>query len=288
MAEYSTIEMPKSAPIDSTMKQQIDRAFTFQCQDISSNVTDDSSSNSILEKCIRQYEIFCEVYLSHVVLQLPYSDTEEQHDVFYQDYYQIDREDDENRSNDCSKVMHDSLNVPDPARSEMLYMPKCTARLQGIDKLFDTLKIRVENRTKNLQHLLNRSLMTDCVGDTAQLDDDQSCLSHAADAATRMNLQALLNLRLNSSQRMAIKLAINLLVEMSTFPHCTKNIAVDKNGKVERIGRENIHCHSYSFHSIAEKELPSWLKVLCLIAAYSHSDRELQVAAITTLFDLIR
>lgn len=37
-----------------------------------------------------------------------------------------------------------------------------------------------------------------------------------------------------------------------------------------------------------EKELPSWLKVLCLIASYSHNDKELQLSAITTLFDLIR
>jgi len=34
--------------------------------------------------------------------------------------------------------------------------------------------------------------------------------------------------------------------------------------------------------------LPNWLKVLCLVACFAQSDKELQVASITTLFDLIR
>lgn len=176
-----------------------------------------------------------------------------------------------------------------------IYIPKCSARLQGIDKLFDTLKIRVENRTQNLQHLLNRSLMTDTnsIGDSFQLDE-QTYFKPVADSVTRTDLQSLLKLRLSNGERLAIKLAINLLVEMSTFPHCTKNIALDRNGMNELylllwiLKMHSLRMKYMLMFLFIEKELPNWLKVLCLIAAYSYNDRELQLSAITTLFDLIR
>lgn len=37
-----------------------------------------------------------------------------------------------------------------------------------------------------------------------------------------------------------------------------------------------------------ENDLPSWLKVLCIVACYTQNDKELQLSSITTLFDLIR
>lgn len=42
------------------------------------------------------------------------------------------------------------------------------------------------------------------------------------------------------------------------------------------------------FYFYIESELPNWLKVLAIVACYTQSDKDLQLATITTLFDLIR
>lgn len=231
----NNIEVPKSAPADkSTSAQGMDGdgdGFIFQYQDLNAfgndgttgiHSSDMNEGHSILEKCIQQYEIFFEVYLGHRVLQLPYFDHQKQEEG------EVEEE--------CKEeTMAKDIEKP-------LCMPKCLARIKGIDQLFDTLKIRVENRTQNLQHLLNRSMMsTDTknggIGDSIQLEGGRETfesLNPVTDSvsSTRTDLQSLLNLRLTDDQRLAIKLAINLLVEMSTFPHCTKNIALDRNGKI--------------------------------------------------------
>lgn len=234
---YSVMEIPKSAPLDQITKQ-IDGSLVFQYQDINGceikalNPTD-PNGNTILEKCIQQYEIFFEVYLSHKVLRLPYSDSDDQCDVIFKDLSLTEKDNSDAKDvNTKNKDLQNSIKIADSFSYEMpVYIPKCSARLQGIDKLFDTLKIHVESRSQNLQHLLNRSLMTDTnnIGDTGQTN--KTYFNSVSDFDIKADLQSLLNIRLTNSQRRAIKLAINLLVEMSTFPHCTKNIAVDKNGK---------------------------------------------------------
>ncbi|XP_046810571.1 protein dopey-1 homolog isoform X2 [Lucilia cuprina] len=250
---------PKSAPLEQPSKQHAE-GFIFNYQDIC-NQQDDlqqqeaSATSTILEKCIKQYEIFFEVYLSHKVLQITTQLKSSKCFVKVQVQNQ-----------DTLEAENKLPNVENIFKHEQVYEDINPCRILDIDNLFETLKIHVVNRSKQLHTLLNRSLNDAQSENTDGSENgDVEENSYEIDELTKKRLQTLLQLQLSPSLRQAIKLSVNLLVEMSTFPNCNKNITLEKN----------------------ENDLPSWLKVLCIVACYTQNDKELQLSSITTLFDLI-
>uniref|UniRef100_A0A1I8NRH4 Uncharacterized protein n=1 Tax=Stomoxys calcitrans TaxID=35570 RepID=A0A1I8NRH4_STOCA len=254
-------EEPKSAPLEQVSKQT--EGFVFNYQDLNKEgglqQTNDNytATASILEKCIKQYEIFFEVYLCHKVLS--FKQRQQQSDnIKCSIKVQVEKQD---TLADASRIP----NVENIFKHENVYEDINPIRLLDIDNLFETLKIHVINRSKQLNSLLNRSLLIDGQSEHTDEGSDGEESLYDLDETTKKRLQSLLDLQLTPSLRQAVKLSVNLLVEMSTFPNCNKNITLEKT----------------------EKELPSWLKVLCIIACYSQNDKELQLSSITTLFDLI-
>ncbi|CAD7014106.1 protein dopey-1 homolog [Ceratitis capitata] len=248
-----TDDQPKSAPAIDQLAKERAEDLIFDYNEVNAN---NEEEFSILEKCIRQYEIFFELYLTRHVLQIKRASAVDEEKCRIK--VEVERE--------------QSFSVEHIFENEQIYEDVSAERLLEIDRLFDTLRVNVMSRSKQLHSLLNRSLghtvaaaaaATATDSTTSEASDDESQM--ACDERTERRIQTLMDLRVSNSLRGAIKLAANLLVEMSTFPNCNKNIVLDKN----------------------EKEIPSWLKVLCLVTAYTQSDKELQIAAITTLFDLI-
>lgn len=232
-------EEPKSAPLEYISKTHIE-GLIFQYQDVceqeklestanSASSVVDSTGFSILEKCIRQYEIFFEVYLSYKVLQIrPHNN-----DACSRKCSAKLQENRQETVDDVTKIP----NVENIFKNEEVYEDTNPYRLFDVDNLFDTLRILVVNRSRQLHSLLNRSLRIDSMNglysegtdgsDNNETDDNYVEL----DEDTKTRLQSLLELHLSQSLRNAIKLAVNLLVEMSTFPNCNKNITLDKAGK---------------------------------------------------------
>ncbi|XP_075169271.1 protein DOP1 homolog [Haematobia irritans] len=253
-------EEPKSAPLEQLSKQN--EGFIFNYQNLSKDDRDSQSTNdnytataSILEKCIKQYEVFFEVYLCHKVLCLKQPCD---NNIKCSIKVQVEKQD---TLTDTSRIP----NVENIFKHENVYEDMNPYRLLDIDNLFETLKVHIVNRSKQLNSLLNRSLLIDGQSEYTDEGSEGEENTYVLDDTTKKRLQSLLDLHLTPSLRQAIKLSVNLLVEMSTFPNCNKHITLEK----------------------AEKELPSWLKVLCVIACYTQNDKELQLSAITTLFDLI-
>lgn len=225
---------------------------------------------SILEKCIKQYETFYQVYLSSNVLNL------------------------RNASRKCGTAhvptsicsvtvslvndANDTTKLP----QNVLVDDDCAERKNEINRLFETLKINEISRTAKLHHLLHSTIMKrgsvsasdynsdsteykDCTASTEKLNDDT--IVDLADDASSIDktIQRIMMAQLSESLRGCVKLASALLVEMSTFPNYNQNMV----------------------NSIVPIDVPIWLKVLVLVACYSKSDKELQIGAIQTLFDLI-
>lgn len=131
--------------------------------------------------------------------------------------------------------------------------------LLKINELFSTLKTERNCRMKKLHSLLYQSL-----GENDSGEDEKTTKQQ-----TNENLQIinkLLVTKLTVSMRRSIKQVSQLLVLMSTIPNYNQNLPFDNQ---------------------EEKELSTWLKVLALIAAYSKSDKDLQIICISTLFELI-
>ncbi|KAH8396651.1 hypothetical protein KR215_001784 [Drosophila sulfurigaster] len=239
-------EPPKSAPPENCTE--------FHLDDEQSKATQQRGF-SILEKCIRQYEIFFEVYLARQLLQIETA---------------ASCVDIGASSDKCAvkvQLQRTTSHTSSLFMVEQVLEHQCPQRESQIERLFGLLRVDVVARSKQLQRLLNLSLPTvsasEISSDSDATEEPQQKL--LIDAQTQRSVQQLSELQINSAMRSAIKLAASLLVEMSTFPNCNKHIILDKS----------------------EPELPNWLKVLCLVACFAQSDKELQVAAITTLFDLI-
>ena len=133
------------------------------------------------------------------------------------------------------------------------------ASLMKIDELFTTLQIERNCRLQKLHSLLTQSL-----GENDSTEDEKTNKQHTNENLKVIN--KLLGTKLTQASRRSIKFVSQLLVLVSTIPNYNQNLPVD-------------------YHE--EKEVPSWLKVLALSAAYSKSDKELQIICISTLFELI-
>lgn len=219
---------PKSAPLENSSKQQAE-GFIFNYQDFAKDDEDLQHTNdnytataSILEKCIKQYEVFFEVYLSYKILNVQ-PNQHEQIDSKCPVKVQLEKQ---TSFIDAHKIP----NVENIFKHEHVYEDTNPCRLLDIDNLFETLKIHVTNRSKQLHSLLNRSLIIDGQSENT---DGSECedTAYELDEDTKQRLQSLLDLQLTSSLRQAVKLSVNLLVEMSTFPNCNKDITLEKTGK---------------------------------------------------------
>ncbi|XP_055387481.1 protein dopey-1 homolog isoform X2 [Condylostylus longicornis] len=271
--ERSESAPPKTDTNDNVDKGNQEDSKTNTAQQTQQWQQPTSQEYSILEKCIRQYEIFYEIYLSRQILHI---NTPIKSPLFF-------------NATSCPITVKvesgesppNNDNIENIFENETIFENGSIQRTIEIDQLFETLRINVVCRSAQLHNLLNRSLagavaessnisdmsdteFKDCVSSTEQLDKIETKFK-IFDDTTEKCIKKMMLLRLSESLRNTIKLASNLLVEMSTFPNCKKNLVLDKN----------------------EIELPSWLKVLTLVACYTQNDKELQLAAITTLFDLI-
>lgn len=225
---------------------------------------------SILEKCIKQYEIFFQVYLSQQVLSVTVQPTKAHATC---PIVTIN----ENRLSTDSNGTDSSVNFD---VTDEIVEDDCAERIQAIDNMFDTLKLTDQDRTIHLESLLQKTISSvtktdsnddcsdndykDCVSDVEKWEMPKLNRSFTKD--TERSIQKLMNIKLNESLRSSVKLAANLLVEMSTFPNYDQSPVINSH----------------------DKDVPTWLKVLSLIACYTKCDKELQLSAISTLFELIR
>lgn len=134
--------------------------------------------------------------------------------------------------------------------------------LQKIDELFSTLKLNRRNREFNLQELLNQSL---------DRDSENNEMFETTKNKTKTNenlkiLNKLLALKLDPAMKRTMKFITQLLVTLATIPNYDQTSTIDYE---------------------EEKNLPHWIKVLSIIAAFSKADKELQIICISTLFELI-
>lgn len=131
--------------------------------------------------------------------------------------------------------------------------------LAKINDLFSTLQTEKNCRLQKLHSLLNQSL-----GENESAEDEKTNKQHTNENLKIIN--KLLGTKLTPSVRRSMKLASQLLVLVSTIPNYNQNQPIDH---------------------LEDNELPPWLKVLALSAAYSKSDKDLQIICISTLFELI-
>lgn len=211
---------------------------------------------SILEKCIKQYEEFFQVYVSRNVLNIRTTSASTAKAVQCSVVVNVIN----NASADCSPDSSDgsSSSASFGVASEELVRDLCPERMQAISQMFETLKIKDISRSQRLNALLHQTIgASSSVASTSNE-------SLGSDDKIDKAIYRLMNLRLSESLRQSVRLAASLLVELSTFPSYSQTMAID-----------------------GSSDIPAWLKVLALVSCYSRSDRELQLAAITTLFDLM-
>lgn len=128
-----------------------------------------------------------------------------------------------------------------------------------INDLFSTLQTEKNCRMQKLHSLLNQSL-----GENESTEDEKTSKQHTNENLKIIN--KLLGTKLTPSVRRSMKLVSQLLVLVSTIPNYNQSKSIEQQD---------------------DTELPSWLKVLALSAAYSKSDKDLQIICVSTLFELI-
>ncbi|KAJ6643774.1 Protein dopey-1 like [Pseudolycoriella hygida] len=253
--------------LESLDSVQQEKDQTDKNEDLESNTPELQETSiqeySILEKCIKQYEIFFQIYFSRQILHINSTST-----VMSKPTCSVTINLDNGSSQNSSIISNEDI-IED----------NCSSRIDHIDKMFETLRLNDSSRTAKLHNLLHKTMSKPPASSDTSDYDYKECLSDSdkygsveslqsrkfIDDSTDTSVKQLMNLRLGQSLRSAVKLASSLLMEMSTFPSYNQNLILDD--------------------SVLPP--PVWLKVLVLIACYSKSDRELQLATISTLFELI-
>lgn len=248
------IEENKLESLDSTVSLI---EVSHDAEDASASKADNTTETtiqeySILEKCIKQYEEFFQVYLSRNILNIRTA-SRSKSTVECSVVVNVNNSSSTDTSPDSSASS--SFGIP----SEDIIRDDSPERIQAINQMFDTLKIQDISRSHRLAALLHQTIGVDA-GDLSSTSGD----SLGTDERTDKAIYRLMNLRLSESLRQSVRLAASLLVELSTFPNYSQTMVIDETS-----------------------DIPAWLKVLTLVSCYSRSDRELQLATISTLFDLI-
>lgn len=188
---------------------------------------------SILEKCIKQYESFFQIYFSRQILHI-HSNVATKPSCLVTI----------NLINGHSSINGSSQNSSMTSNDDIIE-DNCQHRIDHIDKMFDTLKFNDLSRTTMLHSLLHRTMTKptassdtsdydykECMSDSDKYGSAESVhLKKGLDESTEASVQQLMNLRLGQSLRCAVKLASSLLVEMSTFPSYNQNLVVDDSGE---------------------------------------------------------
>lgn len=215
---------------------------------------------SILEKCIKQYEIFYQIYVSQQILRLKST----QNDGVCNVRFNLVVESLDSNATSSSSTATTSASAT--SLIENIIEDTDNARINQIDKIFDTLKVNVDCHQSRLHSLLNKTISGDLDETTTDaVEENEKLKSNDVSSAEACVFQ-LMEFRSNDQLRDAVKLASNLLVEMSTFPNYDQKLSID----------------------YTESDVPTWLRVLCLIACYLKNDKDLQISAISTLFELVR
>lgn len=136
--------------------------------------------------------------------------------------------------------------------------------LSRIEDLFATLKTNTIDRDRILQSLLNQSIGEQYIDDDDGGENSGDIKIHSNESLKTIN--KLTGLKLSHSLRRSVKIALQCLVTFSTIPNYDQSLSVEQE---------------------IENNLPTWLKVLTLVAAFSKSEKELQIHCISTLFELI-
>lgn len=210
-----------------TEKDKVDKNL-----DLPLNVTEFQETTiqeySIIEKCIKQYEAFFQIYFSQQILHIHSNATSKPSCLVTI-----------NLSNDSSQ--NGSI-----ATNEDIIEDNCQNRIDQIDKMFDTLKLNDSSRTTMLHSLLHKTMHKPAVSSDTSDYDYKECMSDSdkygsaesvqsrkvMDENTEASVKQLMNLRLGQSLRCAVKLASSLLMEMSTFPSYNQNLVLDDSGKL--------------------------------------------------------
>lgn len=200
---------------------------------------------SILEKCIKQYEIFFQVYLSQQVLAVAVPATKTPSCSVIVNVTNNDQSSLESKSSMSPSHADSNASGTFDCNDEIVE-DECSERIQLIDNMFETLKITEQNRTNHLENLLKKTISSVTrpdSNDECSDNDYKDCLSDlekwespmkntkSYDKDTEKSVHRLMNTKLNESLRNSVKFAANLLVEMSTFPNYNQNLLVNATGE---------------------------------------------------------
>lgn len=213
---------------------------------------------SILEQCIKQYEMFYQVFFARQIFNLlnGVRSSEEGSDGGV--------EDDEGESvlDEYSAAslyqLRDHVVVDNQRENQQ--------RMYQIDRIFETMLVVQPQPQRDLSRLLEETIRVN--GEVLRIVEGGSTVT---DRKTDPKLvKRLMELKLYETLRNALKLASNLLVELSTFPNYNQQTDTDED------------------HSAGGMEtLPHWLRMLTIGSCYLHSDKEIQINCISTLFELV-
>lgn len=227
---------------------------------------------SILGQCIKQYETFYQVFVSRQLFTLlegvksstnrettrdDNSMTAERQSI--DDTFEGDSVLDEYAPNTLFQL-RDHIVVDSQRENQH--------RVHRIDAIFETLLVECEETQRELNRLLEESILVNGGGEQSRLrivGDRKESKSGRVDPKL---VRKLMELKLYESLRSALKLASNLLVELSTFPNYNQHVVDDG-------ADASADC------------LPAWLRVLAIGSCYLRGDKDIQINCISTLFELV-
>lgn len=164
---------------------------------------------SILEKCIKQYEIFYQVYVSSKVFRV------------------------EKRCGVSVRVLsaQDSIEKS-KFLNEDLVKSENPNRIDGINAIFATLELNFECRISKLKDLLNACLsISEQQADSANNSGEDKTRRRSSQEKQLDRYQLISRLvgtRVSDPLRDALKIASSLLVDMSTFPNYNQDLVYDE------------------------------------------------------------
>ncbi|XP_021695871.1 protein dopey-1 homolog isoform X2 [Aedes aegypti] len=209
----------------------------------------------ILEKCIKQYVLFYELYVCRQIfdgsnVESMGSSTSSSEQVSLQDNLFIN-------PSDSKCLLNDDVYV-------------INALLPELEDTFQALKIVGVSDSKKLKAILAKTIEREQDDEfferwnTTEGVPERSSFEIDSLLACNEKLKRLINVRISESLKSALKLACNVLTEMSSFPSYGSDSGV--NEKCDNI--------------------PGWLKALTILAAFI-GDLDTQLSAAQTLIDMI-
>lgn len=217
-----------------------------------------------LEQCIKQYEIFFQVYLSQQIFRACNINIE---GANKESADNVDTSLDDEYVATSMYYLKDYIVVKEDKTNETIK--------SRIDNLFETLSNQTNTSSSDkLRDLLTQSIIQDNDDFKIVLNQPLQPAAVETEHSTDQKLiQAVMDLKLVEPLRNAIKLASNLLVELSTFPNYGQTVdsmppAID-NGDSSLL------------------LLPSWLKTLTICCCYLRTDKDTQINCISSLFEMV-